>query len=82
MKYVIDTLVHLHNLEHGVDPRSNAGKRNIGIYTSTEGRSDQMLGYGIYVSTNTSNGCHRQASTLELQELQRIPPCTSVWGHT
>jgi hypothetical protein len=36
--YIIDTLVHLHNREHGVDPRSDAMKRNIGIYTSTEGR--------------------------------------------
>jgi hypothetical protein len=51
---VIDTLVHLHNGEQEADPISDVGKQHSSIYTSTEGRSgsDQMLGNGIYVSTN------------------------------
>jgi hypothetical protein len=54
MIYVIDTLVHLHNGEHEADPISDVGKGHSSSYTSTEGRwgSYQMLGNGIYVSTN------------------------------
>jgi hypothetical protein len=84
MIYVIDTLVHLHNREHEIDPRSDVGKRHIGIYTLTEGRlgSDQMLGNGIYVS--------RDITPLVADEVQRTFPRTAVWqivtpmliGHT
>jgi hypothetical protein len=54
MIYIIDTLVNLHNGEHEADPISDVGKRHSSSYTSTEGMSgsDQMLGNGIYVSTN------------------------------
>jgi hypothetical protein len=57
MIYVIDTLVHLHNRKHEADPISDVGKRHSSSYTLTEGRSgsDQMLGNGIYVSTNIIN---------------------------
>jgi hypothetical protein len=84
MIYVIDTLVHLHNREHEIDPRSDVGKRHISIYTSTEGRSgsDLMLGNGIYVSTDKIQ--------LVADEVQRTFPRTAVWqvvtpmsiGHT
>jgi hypothetical protein len=84
MIYIIDTLVHLHNREHEIDPRSDVGKRHIGIYTSTEGRSglDQMLGNSICVSTNINR--------LVADEVQQTFSCTAVWqvvtpmsiGHT
>jgi hypothetical protein len=54
MIYIIDTLVHLHNGKHEADVISDIGKQHSSSYTLTEGRlgSDQMLGNGIYVSTN------------------------------
>jgi hypothetical protein len=57
MIYIIDTLVHLHNGEHEADPISDVGKRHSSSYNLTEGRlgSDQMLGNGIYVSTNIND---------------------------
>jgi hypothetical protein len=84
MIYIIDTLVHLHNREHEIDPRSDVGKRHISIYTLTEGRlgSDQILGNGIYVSMDINQ--------LVADEVQRTFPRTAVWqvvtpvsiGHT
>jgi hypothetical protein len=84
MIYVIDTLVHLHNREHEIDPRSDVGKPHISIYTLTEGRSgsDQMLGNGIYVSMDINQ--------LLADEVKWTFPRTAVWqvvtsmliGHT
>jgi hypothetical protein len=73
MIYVIDTLVHLHNREHKIDPRSDVGKRHISIYTSAEGRSgsDEMLGNGIYVS--------KDINQLVTDEVQQNFPRTAVW---